>query len=208
MYIFSFVAFSAWVLNVIVILSTNNGFKVTKSLSWAWSRCDEGCEKIFLGIWDIVVTTPGNDDRKIPFSSTMCQDNLEEEVCDDCSAANRTAICFAAICLALTSIGLFSNFMRTKSEGNTTTNMIVGIVTSLFAIFTGMISVIAYDRGCLKHIEDKVDENDWHYGPSFIILVVVILLKLVDLIGNAISPVGEVASSANAGKNAPVPQTA
>lgn len=205
MYIFSFVAFSAWILNIIVILSTNNGYKVTKHLSWAWARCDSGCEKVFVSIWDVIVTVPGQDDKKVPFSSDMCKGFISESKCEDCSDANRTAICFASICLALTSIGLFTNLLRTKSEGNTSTNMILGIVTSLLAIFTGMISVISFDRGCLNHIDG---DNDWYYGPSFIILVVVILLKMVDLVGNAISPTGEQASSANAGKNAPVSQNA
>lgn len=209
MYFASFLAFSAWVLNVIVIITTNNGNKVTKHLSWGWGDCDAatGCNKVFIGIWNYVVDMPegAGDDMSISFTSSACKASLPDDVCNDCSDAQRVAITFASIGLALFTIGLFVNILRMKINGNTFTNKVVGVVTAALGIAAGMVSVISFDKGCFENIQDEQEDFDWWYGPAFIILVVAIIIKAVELILLAISTVGgEVATSAPAGENAVV----
>jgi hypothetical protein len=197
MYIFTFIGFSAWVLNFIVILSTNNGYKVTTHLPWGYGECKDGsvtCDYINLGIWNYQ-SQPKN--LLVSYSATACSGDF----CDDCSDAQRATITFASITFALITIGLYINIQRISSVGNTRMNQIIGAVTSLLAVFSGMISVISFSRGCLKSAEDAtIFENivdDWYYGPAFILLVLALLLKAVDFIGNIITPTGDVASSNN-----------
>jgi hypothetical protein len=207
MYIFTFIGFSAWVLNFIVILSTNNGYKVTTHLPWGYGECPDGsasCDYLNLGIWNMQ-SQPKN--IIFNYSASTCTDDW----CDECSDSQRATITFAAIAFALITIGLFTNIQRISSAGNTFTNQMIGFITSVLAVFSGMISVISFSRGCLKSVEDASlfsFVEDWYYGPAFILLVLALILKALDAIGNLITPTGDVTSNNNSAPAQEIKHTA
>jgi len=213
-----FVAFSALVLNFVVILSTNNGVNVTKHLNWGWGKCAESapCNKVYVSIWDLMVSRNADDNTMHPFSASGCK----EDFCDDCSQSNRAAITFASITLALITIGFVTNWFRTKSATNTSANKIISAITSLLAVFTGIISVISFSRGCFQAVMDydafdtdsgTLAVKNWYYGSAFILLVVALLLKCVDFVMNLITPTDDASADSKPAttttKHEPVPHS-
>jgi hypothetical protein len=213
-----FIAFSALVLNFVVILSTNNGVNVTKHLNWGWGKCSESapCNKVYVSIWDLMVSRNADDNTMLPFSASSCK----EDLCDDCSQSNRAAITFASITLALITIGFVTNWFRTKSATNTSANKIISAITSLLAVFTGIISVISFSRGCFQAVMDfdafdtdsgSLAVKNWYYGSAFILLVVALLLKCVDFVMNLVTPTDDASADSKpvtmTTKHEPVPHS-
>jgi hypothetical protein len=99
-------------------------------------------------------------------------------------------------------IGLGSNYVRTLPDGNLFSYKLCSIITSLFAIICAIVAICSFSSGCFNKFQ-KVLENDdgsleyfylsadftWSLGASFILMIVVILLKFVDLVGNFLIPV-------------------
>lgn len=166
------IGFSALVLNIIPLISTGGSASNIKALSWSHTKT------AYISYTGISVP---DSDFKIEWGDNFCTYALTQDVCDACENAFKTSIAFVAIALVFNVAGLVLAFMAIKYKSSSTwKTLILAMVSALLTMVSGIICVAVYSSQCNAKIDDKVTET-LSYGPSWILMLVVLLLKFLEI---------------------------
>jgi hypothetical protein len=178
------VALIAVFFNGIVLISSRNDQDVVQDLEWSHGsqkNCDgSNCLDIYVGVYNVVVTAGGTT------SDTQWKDdNCTPDYCEDCEETMKGVIAFCVFALVLGLPSLFTNWKRAGDSGNTESNRTIGVITSLLAVIAAAIAIIWFDAGCQQSIYDDTHNSvNWEFGPSWVLMLIVLLLQFVNFIIN------------------------
>lgn len=186
--VLSFLSFTATCLTIVSLISSNNESDNVSRLSWALGEqqsCgDEPCMKLYVGVWEVLVKLSSYT-SSLKWNATTCT----AEYCGKCEHAMKSVIGFVALSFLFTFPSIFSNFQRTTDSGNNKCNKWTSVVTSFSCMCFAIISVVAFTGGCFRYIKDEVSlQVGWNYGPAWILMLIVIVLKFIDVVGNLYLP--------------------
>lgn len=187
MRVFGCIAIVACIFNVAVLLSADQDNAIQEDISWSYGKqkdCGgETCIDLFVGVYDILaVRGKTGTETSLRFDDESCTDDF----CDKCRDTNESVITLSSICFFLIMASVVVCFMRASGSNNPRMKWI-GILTSLGAVGTSVIALIAFAEGCQQHIYDTLsDTYTWEYGPAWIMLIIVGILMTVVTIGNVL----------------------
>jgi len=201
--------------NIIVLVSGESSRRVTINLSWAYGYSPFGTA-LSVGIYNVVghdigtFAMSGSKNNDISFADKNCSVDL----CERCFHGNRAVIALVALCLVLSVVSVAMNGLR-AGAGNTSTNKTSGIACSAVAMIFAIMAVVVFSSNCLQLIinADAAAGYTWSYGPSWGLMIGVIVLQAYNIYANHAMPIADenviMAPPADAGSSQnhqPVPQ--
>jgi len=168
------IGFCALVLNVIPLISTSDQSSTMKSLNWVHTK------EADISYYGVSVSFSGQN-FKIGWSDTECPYALTSSVCKSCEDAFKVSLAFVVICLAFNAIGIIAATLATKNKSSSTWR-IGGAVAAFLAMVSGIITIVVFSVDCEAKIKDKVGNQTLTYGPSWILMLVVLLLKFIEIV--------------------------
>ena len=187
-HVLSFLSFTCTALTIVSLISTNNESDNVSRLTWALGEqknCgDEPCMKLYVGVWEILVKLSSYT-SSLKWNATTCN----AEYCGKCERAMKGCIGFVALSFIATWPSIFTNFNRASDAGNNKTNKWATVFTSFCCMCFAIISVVVFTGGCFRYIKDDVTvQVAWNYGPAWILMLIVIAIKFIEIVGNLYLP--------------------
>jgi len=172
----------ALAMNIVTLVSSNTTTHITEQLNWAHGK-DHGT-RIYVSVWNFVLEQNSTSTVNMEWNADEC----DMDRCDDCFTGMRTAIAFASLCFLFCIPSLWFDWKRSFPHTNTWTNKIITVITNSLACIFGIISVSVASGGCVTHLENDTDGFKWFYGPAFILMVIVTILKGLCAVWNIVVP--------------------
>jgi uncharacterized membrane protein YhaH (DUF805 family) len=123
--------------------------------------------------------------------------------CQTCHDSMGATLAFALIALFTSMPALAFSVMRFNDAGNTSSNKMIGAITSFVAMLAGVISLAIFGGQCMAKIQKYYNDNSsidiaWYNGPIIGLMVTFIIFQFIGGVVNIALPVGGGAASSTA----------
>lgn len=164
----------------------------------AWTVGDisfsEADYKLYVGLRYVKVACEGSECDPAATSFSWSAADCNASYCESCrNAADNTIItAFTGLITMLPQIS--TNIQRSKPEGDLHCQKIMGMFTSLAGALSTFGAIFSYSSGCYVNLPHELYGDSsihWSLGRAFFCCLVASILKILDLLINAIVPVPE-----------------
>jgi hypothetical protein len=141
----------------------------------------------------MITTSESIPSSLVTFSSVYSSESCSSEYCESCDVAMKAVLAFVSLAFIFSFPSAYTNYLRTTQYGNTHQNYRHGIASSAATMFCIIVAIVIFSVGCRLKIETDPNNSTikWEYGPSFILIITVLIMKAIDLVINTLTPLAD-----------------